>query len=156
MIFFFLIFLFKPQPRDLKSQNLLVDNDFKVKVCDFGLAKLLLDTQAASTMTACGTPSYTAPEVLRNQQYSEKCDVFSFAILMWELLTREEPYAGMPPFQIVFAVASEGRRPTIPDNCPVEYAELTRECWNEYAEDRPTFSEVIGKLEAIEKLIVDD
>jgi len=64
--------------RDLKSHNLLVDENWKVKVSDFGLSRIYGDTQA--TMTACGTPCWTAPEILRNAKYTEKADVYSFGI----------------------------------------------------------------------------
>jgi serine/threonine protein kinase len=63
--------------RDLKSYNLLVDDNFKVKVCDFGLAKHLTQFDQPA-MTSCGTPAWTAPEVLRNERYTEKADIYSF------------------------------------------------------------------------------
>ena len=63
--------------RDLKALNLLVDNSFNVKVADFGIARPRVD----DTMTFCGTPKWTAPEVLRMNSYSEKADVFSFGVV---------------------------------------------------------------------------
>jgi serine/threonine protein kinase len=68
--------------RDLKSHNLLVDENWKVKVCDFGLSRIYGDTQG-NAMTACGTPCWTAPEILRNSHYTTKADVYSFGIVLW-------------------------------------------------------------------------
>lgn len=74
--------------RDLKSTNLLVTASYDVKIADFGLSR----TNAPGHMhTFCGTPANMAPEIVRQEPYDEKADVFSFAIVMWELLTREEP-----------------------------------------------------------------
>jgi len=67
--------------RDLKTHNLLVDGNFNVKVADFGLSRSMVDQDA--TMTACGTPSWAAPEVLRRDHYTHKADIYSFGICMW-------------------------------------------------------------------------
>jgi len=135
--------------RDLKSHNLLLDEYFKVKICDFGLAKLLTNAQPDSSMTSCGTPAWTAPEVLRNERYTESADVFSFGIVLWELVTREEPHHGVPPFQVVFAVGTQGIRPAIPSSCPPDVTTLIEECWAESPDYRPNFAEIMKRLESI-------
>jgi len=134
--------------RDLKSHNLLVDEHFKVKVCDFGLSTMVkrhLDRFTA--MTPVGTPCWTAPEVLRNELYSERADVFSFGVVLWELVTREDPYQGMPTFQIVIAVGQHKMRPLIPPNAPSALSQLMADCWNEDPNLRPPFSEIVSRLE---------
>jgi len=107
-------------------------------------------------MTSCGTPAWTAPEVLRNERYTETADVFSFGVVLWELVTREEPHHGVPPFQIVFAVGTQGIRPIIPSSCPVEVGSLIEECWAESPDERPDFSEIMKRLESIEGSITND
>jgi len=97
--------------RDLKSHNLLVASDWRVKVADFGLSKVL--EQAVATLTACGTPSWTAPEVIRHQNYDTLADVYSFGVVLWELFARQDPYPGIPPFQIVYRVGQQQLRPTL-------------------------------------------
>ena len=77
--------------RDLKSHNLLVDSHWTVKVCDFGLSRI---TEHNQTMTACGTPSWTTPEVLRNERYTTKADVYGFGVVVWEMFARADPFPG--------------------------------------------------------------
>lgn len=134
--------------RDLKSHNLLVDENWKVKVCDFGLSTIV--EQASRTLTACGTPCWTAPEVLRNQRYTEKADVYSFGVVLWECATRDDPFVGMPPFQVIFAVGREGLRPPLPRVCPPEFAKLITDCWDEKPHTRPSMKEVLSRLENID------
>jgi len=135
--------------RDLKSHNLLVNDNFKVKVSDFGLAKLADSHQPSGAMTSCGTPSWTAPEVLRNEAYTEKADVYSFGLVLWELVVREEPYPGLAPFQVVFSVGTQGLRPKIPESCPPQFSELMSQCWAENPAERHSFEEILKKLEHI-------
>jgi tRNA A-37 threonylcarbamoyl transferase component Bud32 len=134
--------------RDLKSHNLLVDEHFKVKVCDFGLSTMVkrhLDKFTA--MTPVGTPCWTAPEVLRNEPYTERADVFSFGVVLWELVTREDPYHGMPTFQIVIAVGQHNMRPIIPPSVSPVLTTLITQCWSEDSTQRPPFSEIVQRLE---------
>jgi len=128
--------------RDLKSHNLLVDRGWKVKVCDFGLSRMV----GESTMTACGTPCWTAPEILKHEYYTEKADIYSLAIVFWELITRENPYEDLDPFQVVLAVGTQKMRPIIPAYCPFDFAELIRELWKEDFNIRPSADQVVEKL----------
>lgn len=139
---------FKPPiiHRDLKSHNLLVDRSWRVKVCDFGLSRIV-DVQ--KTMTACGTPCWTAPEVMRRQYYTVKADVYSLGIVFWELLTREDPYTGMDAFNVVLSVGTKGLRPTIPPSCPPSFATLIEECWSEDPDARPPVDEILDRLEVM-------
>jgi len=133
--------------RDLKSHNLLIDEHWKTKVADFGMSKILGIPGDASHMTACGTPSWTAPEILKNQNYTEKADVYSFAIVLWEMVTREDPYKGIAPFQVVLAVGTQGARPPLPVNGNPKWLELIQRCWAEDFNTRPSFEELIDILE---------
>jgi serine/threonine protein kinase len=99
--------------RDIKPSNLLVDENWNVKVADFGFARI---KEENATMTRCGTPCWTAPEVIRGEKYSESADVYSYGIIMWEMLTRKQPFAGRN-FMGVSLDVLEGRRPQIPSDC---------------------------------------
>ena len=134
--------------RDLKSHNLLVDESWRVKVADFGLSTHL---DQHGTMTACGTPSWTAPEVIRHARYTEKADVYSFGIVMWECVTRSDPYAGLPPFKVIYAVGHQGMRPAVPQYVPASYATIMKKCWSEDPVARPSFGDLVERLEGIKR-----
>lgn len=85
--------------RDLKSANCLVDKHYSVKICDFGLSRIVKDDTVCD-QTAVGTPEWTAPELLRNEPVTEKCDVFSLGVIMWELSTLKRPWDGIKPMQV--------------------------------------------------------
>jgi len=128
--------------RDLKSHNLLVDRTWVVKVADFGLSRAVDDINN-KTMTACGTPCWTAPEIIRNQRYTFKADVYSFGICLWEMLSRKDPYPGMPPYQVVLAVAGQNLRPTVDLSWPSAFRSILEFSWDDDPEKRPTFRELI-------------
>jgi serine/threonine protein kinase len=132
--------------RDLKPSNLLVDENMtNVKVADFGFARI---KEENATMTRCGTPCWTAPEVLRGEKYSEKADVYSFGIVMWEVITRKQPFAGRN-FMNVSLDVLEGRRPAVPADCPKGFKKLMKACWHADAKKRPTMEHVVEQLEAM-------
>ena len=132
--------------RDLKSHNLLVDEFWRCKVADFGLSTVAAERNA--TMPAAGTPCWAAPEVLGHMRCTTKADVYSYGIVLWECLTRQDPFAGLPAFKVM-AVVSEGGRPPIPAWCPYSYAQLMRRCWKQAPDARPEFSEIIPALKDV-------
>ncbi|XP_068658358.1 probable serine/threonine-protein kinase SIS8 [Aristolochia californica] len=138
--------------RDLKSPNLLVDKNWVVKVCDFGLSRMKQNTFLSSRSTA-GTAEWMAPEVLRNEPSNEKCDVYSFGVILWELSTLQQPWGGMNPMQVVGAVGFQHRRLDIPDNMDPAIADLIKRCWLTDPKLRPSFSEIMGALKPLQKPI---
>jgi serine/threonine protein kinase len=136
--------------RDLKSQNLLIDEFYNVKVCDFGLSRThdprgnngrRSSATYDNTLTACGTPFWTAPEVIRVEAYDHSADVYSYAIVLYECYTRSEPYTdrSAPAMEIAYHVAEQGLRPTVPEEMPKHLRELMEDCWHEKAHKRPKF-----------------
>ncbi|TVU28493.1 hypothetical protein EJB05_20012 [Eragrostis curvula] len=136
--------------RDLKSPNLLVDKNWVVKVCDFGLSRMKNNTFLSSRSTA-GTAEWMAPEVLRNEPSDEKCDVFSYGVVLWELCTLLQPWEGMNAMQVVGAVGFQNRRLDIPDNIDPVIAEIIMKCWQTDPKLRPSFAEIMAKLKPLLK-----
>ncbi|KAJ6687313.1 MAP KINASE KINASE KINASE-LIKE PROTEIN [Salix koriyanagi] len=136
--------------RDLKSPNLLVDKNWVVKVCDFGLSRMKHSTFLSSRSTA-GTAEWMAPEVLRNEPSDEKCDVYSFGVILWELSTLQQPWGGMNPMQVVGAVGFQHRRLNIPNDMDPAIADIIRNCWQTDPKLRPTFAEIMAALKPLQK-----
>ncbi|GJV76973.1 probable serine/threonine-protein kinase SIS8 [Tanacetum coccineum] len=115
--------------RDLKTPNLLVDKNWVVKVCDFGMSRMKHHTFLSSKSTA-GTPEWMAPEVLRNEPSNEKCDVFSFGVILWELATLRVPWTEMNSMQVVGAVGFQYRHLDIPETVDPAVARIITDCWH--------------------------
>eukprot|EP00741_Cyanophora_paradoxa_P006060 tig00000981_g5878.t1 len=139
--------------RDLKSANCLVDKHNAVRVGDFGFSRVKTTTMD-KFQTQAGTYAYMAPEVLRNEPYNESADVFSFGVVLWELLKREEPFHWMSPYAIPFFISSGNRLP-VPDENPEQlaafgsYRELLLSCWHEEPAARPSFEVILERLKQI-------
>jgi serine/threonine protein kinase len=116
------------------------------QICDFGLAK----TKGLSSDLSgnAGTCQWTAPEVLSGGEYHEAADVYSFGIIMHELVSRAVPYKGMTAAQVTLGVLTRGLRPPIPPNCPAQYQALMQACWDQEPSNRPPFSFIVEKLNA--------
>ncbi|XP_010453242.1 PREDICTED: serine/threonine-protein kinase EDR1-like isoform X1 [Camelina sativa] len=141
--------------RDLKSPNLLVDKNWVVKVCDFGLSRMKHHTYLSSKSTA-GTPEWMAPEVLRNEPANEKCDVYSFGVILWELATSRVPWKGLNPMQVVGAVGFQNRRLEIPDDIDPTVAQIIRECWQTEPHLRPSFTQLMRSLKRLQGLNISN
>ncbi|KXZ44278.1 hypothetical protein GPECTOR_70g509 [Gonium pectorale] len=137
--------------RDLKSPNLLVDRDWTVKVCDFGLSRLKLNTFLTNKSQG-GSPAWMAPEILRNEACDEKSDVFSFGVIMYELVTGREPWESLAPMQVVFAVGNKRERMELPKDLDPAVASLMHACWADDPRERPSFSQILATMAAWEEL----
>jgi len=127
--------------RDLKSGNILLDEDDMPKVCDFGLVGF----KTGSTRTGyVGTAQWMAPEILRSSPfYDEKVDVYSYSVLLWEMLTLQEPYQGMTQDRMVMGILEHGMRPQIPPQFgPQKLIDLIKACWADNPSKRPSFSQI--------------
>ncbi|CAL0324426.1 unnamed protein product [Lupinus luteus] len=138
---------------DLKCDNLLVNlRDPQRPICkvgDFGLSRIKRNTLVSGGVR--GTLPWMAPELLNgsSSRVSEKVDVFSFGISMWEILTGEEPYADMHCGAIIGGIVKNTLRPPIPERCDTEWRKLMEECWSPNPESRPSFTEITRRLRSM-------
>lgn len=137
--------------RDIKPPNLLLQNYCrKIKICDFGTACL-----ARTHMTSNqGSVMWMAPEVFSSQQYTEKCDVFSWAITFWEVLARKKPVndRDISPFAIMWSVVTFNTRPNLLLSCPQFIEDLIVKCWSHDPAERPSMRQVETLMERIVQL----
>ncbi|XP_010318911.1 serine/threonine/tyrosine-protein kinase HT1-like [Solanum lycopersicum] len=140
--------------RDLKSENLLLDEDMCVKVADFGIS--CLESQCGSAKGFTGTYRWMAPEMIKEKNHTKKVDVYSFGIVLWELLTALTPFDDMTPEQAAFAVCQKKARPPIPAACPPAVRKLIKRCWANNPHKRPHFEEIVTVLESYAEALEQD
>ncbi|CAH8866405.1 unnamed protein product [Trichobilharzia szidati] len=130
--------------RDLKSPNVLVGYDHVLKISDFGASREW--TENSTKMSFTGTVAWMAPEIIRNEPCSFKVDVWSYGVLLWELLTGEVPYHNVDSTAILWGVGSEHLRLPVPMTCPTELRVLMKTCWNVKPGNRPSFRQILSHL----------
>ncbi|XP_042433285.1 integrin-linked protein kinase 1-like [Zingiber officinale] len=147
--------------RDLKPRNVLLvnANADHLKVGDFGLSKLLSTQNAHDVykMTGeTGSYRYMAPEVFKHRKYDKKVDVFSFAMILYEMLEGEAPFLSHEPYEAAKIVA-EGNRPKIrAKGYTPELRDLIELCWAAEINKRPSFLDILKRLERIKDSLSSD
>uniref|UniRef100_A0A673BVD7 Mitogen-activated protein kinase kinase kinase n=1 Tax=Sphaeramia orbicularis TaxID=375764 RepID=A0A673BVD7_9TELE len=142
--------------RDLKSSNILILERVEMedlsnktlKITDFGLAR---EWHRTTKMSAAGTYAWMAPEVIRSSTFSKGSDVWSYGVLLWELLTGEVPFRGIDGLAVAYGVAMNKLALPIPSTCPEPFARLMEDCWSSDPHSRPLFTTILDQLTAIEE-----
>ncbi|CAM9885399.1 unnamed protein product [Ectocarpus sp. 13 AM-2016] len=119
--------------RDLKSANVLMFTNGRLKLCDFGLSKVKTDLSSRTTRGAVGTTQWMSPEEMEGSSANELTDVYSFGVLCFEVVTRTEPFKGRIPAQVIGAVLFRNERPQIPEGDSRRGICLTRGCASDEA-----------------------
>ncbi|XP_077024474.1 mitogen-activated protein kinase kinase kinase 21 [Tamandua tetradactyla] len=147
--------------RDLKSSNILLLEKIEhddicnktLKITDFGLAR---EWHRTTKMSAAGTYAWMAPEVIKSSMFSKGSDIWSYGVLLWELLTGEVPYRGIDGLAVAYGVAVNKLTLPIPSTCPEPFAKLMKECWEQDPHIRPSFALILEQLTAIEGAVMTE
>ncbi|KAK4756155.1 hypothetical protein SAY87_006282 [Trapa incisa] len=134
--------------RDLKPENVIIDENFHLKIADFGIA---CDVTHCDTLADDpGTFRWMAPEMMKRKPYGRKVDVYSFGLILWEMMAGTIPFEELNPVQVAYAVLNKGLRPEIPKDCPPSLQALIEQCWSLHPHKRPDFWQIVKVLEEFE------
>ncbi|GFR97664.1 protein kinase [Elysia marginata] len=155
---------------DLKPRNVLLSHGNRAKVADFGFSKLKHEadmkvSRVSKSQMIHSAPLWMAPELLAAREVTAKADVYSFGILLWEMFTREAPYAGCTVFEVkirnarcstnkklenkVLEQVRLNQRPVIPGTCPHGLAGLIQLCWDQNPAARPNFKHILTTIKQL-------
>ncbi|XP_053700194.1 ephrin type-A receptor 7 isoform X3 [Synchiropus splendidus] len=135
--------------RDLAARNILVNSNLVCKVSDFGLSRVIDDDPAAVYTTSGGKipVRWTAPEAIQYRKFTSASDVWSYGIVMWEVMSYgERPYWDMSNQDVIKAI-EEGYRLPAPMDCPPGLHQLMLDCWQKDRAERPKFDQIVGILD---------
>lgn len=141
--------------RDIKPANILLNGDvakgnFVAKLTDFGLAIMPRDDPDEELTAETGTYRWMAPEVIRHESYSFMADVFSFGVVLWQLVTHQVPFQNMSQIEAAGMVAKDHERPPFPEGIPQSIEVLIENCWEEVPSARAPFTEIATILKDIQ------
>ncbi|VVC32600.1 Hypothetical protein CINCED_3A018076 [Cinara cedri] len=131
--------------RDLKSPNVLIGRQEMVKISDFGTSREW--NEISTKMSFAGTVAWMAPEIIRNEPCSEKVDIWSYGVVLWELMTCETPYKDVDSSAIIWGVGSNSLHLPIPSSCPDGFRLLIKQCWAAKPRNRPSFKHIMMHLD---------
>ncbi|XP_030421279.1 ephrin type-A receptor 5 isoform X10 [Gopherus evgoodei] len=137
--------------RDLAARNILINSNLVCKVSDFGLSRVLEDDPEAAYTTRGGKIPirWTAPEAIAFRKFTSASDVWSYGIVMWEVVSYgERPYWEMTNQDVIKAV-EEGYRLPSPMDCPAALYQLMLDCWQKDRNSRPKFDEIVSMLDKL-------
>ena len=137
--------------RDLAARNVLVAKDMIIKIGDFGLARDVHKNDYYRKIGDGWLPvRWMAPEALFQRRYTTRSDVWSFGVLLWEIMTLgASPYPSVPSVERLFQLIRDGHRMERPQNCSVDLYMIMRECWTAEPTQRPSFAELAEDMDRI-------
>ncbi|CAL8464411.1 g3946 [Coccomyxa elongata] len=142
---------------DLKGANVLLKSaavsnydqrGYTCKLADFGLSRVMENNSTHVSTTTFGTAAYMPAEMLMEGKMTKAADVYSFGMLMWEVVTGKKLFEGLRQSQIICKVMT-GFRPEVPEGCPSGYADIMVACWHAKPAQRPGFGDILLQLRAL-------
>jgi serine/threonine protein kinase len=137
--------LFVGHASDFKSPNILISRDWTAKISDFGGSRYQTHT-SFMTVTHVGTTRWMAPELHQRQPYTQKMDIYSFGIVLWELVSGDIPFSEVRWDTEIAEKVVRGERPPIPPECSDRLRDLIEYCWAAEPDVRPSFVEIQAQL----------
>ena len=137
--------------RDLAARNVLVSKDLVIKIGDFGLARDVHKNDYYRKIGDGWLPiRWMSPEAVFERKYTSMSDVWSFGVLLWEIMSLgASPYPSVTKMEVLFQMLKEGHRMERPKNCSIEIYLIMRDCWNHSPDQRPSFSSLVEDFERL-------
>ena len=133
---------------DLKSPNILIDKNYNIKLGDFGLSRFI-GKNSENIKGKIGTPHWMAPEILLGGKYEYHSDIFSYGMILWEILTGDIPYNNIDPKKIENLITNEKNIVKVPDYGNLILRKLCKKCINYDPQKRPSINEILRELKNI-------
>jgi len=132
---------------DLKSSNILIEDNWKIKISDFGLSRIKNFLALQENKGRIGTPHWMAPEIMKGNAYQEASDIFSYGMILWEIVANEIPYYGLSQYQIIGIVGDCMKIVDVPKKANPILAKIIKACLSYDITERPDLDSIIKKLE---------
>ena len=142
--------------RDLKPGNVFLDKSLYPKLSGFNISKFVNNESFTKSYKLKGTPAYLAPEVYLNHEYSKLSDVYSYGLIVYEIITGEKPFdEHISPKEIKQMICDEKRRPKLTESISKAYCDLIQRCWSQNPEERPSFESILNEFKTNPDFIID-
>eukprot|EP01119_Soliformovum_irregulare_P002844 TRINITY_DN1309_c1_g1_i1.p1 TRINITY_DN1309_c1_g1~~TRINITY_DN1309_c1_g1_i1.p1 ORF type:complete len:1067 (-),score=334.98 TRINITY_DN1309_c1_g1_i1:55-3186(-) len=152
--------------RDLKSLNIMLNEDWDTKIIDFGLARLVTSDNLETLGNVRGTVGWTAPELLASKGFTIRSDIYSLIVVFWEMIYRitngkyQRPYEEyqdlVANYMVLIQASEKNLRPTIPAGCPTPLRQLIQAGWDQNPENRPSTVQILKLLNQFHKKFLEN
>jgi serine/threonine protein kinase len=122
--------------RDLAARNILLSATGAPKISDFGMSRVIAEDTGNTTKSTVGPVKWMAPESIKHKEYSKKSDTWTFGVVVWEIVTRQEPYKDEDLMEVGVKIRDEGHSLPIPDDTEPIFKHIMESCFKKEPQDR--------------------